>query len=181
MKGNNLDRRVQKTRKLLSDALIALITEKGYNAVTIQEIIDRANVGRSTFYAHFENKEQLLLAGYISLDIDIISKEKHEDLPDINFIGLFEHIAEQRELALAMIGKKSGELGIRHLREIISKKILDYIEEQSIIDSTMKTIMAEAATSALISLMVSWMEEGMLLPAKEIAEKAQHLLMKILS
>ena len=52
------DRRVQRTRKLLQDALMALILEKGYEAVTIQDIIDRANVGRSTFYAHFLDKQQ---------------------------------------------------------------------------------------------------------------------------
>lgn len=54
------DRRVQKTRKLLQEALMELVTEKGYEAVTIQEILDKANVGRSTFYAHFQDKEQLL-------------------------------------------------------------------------------------------------------------------------
>jgi len=54
------DRRIQKTLQLLQNALAALISEKDYDAITIQEILDRANVGRSTFYAHFENKDQLL-------------------------------------------------------------------------------------------------------------------------
>ena len=52
-----IDRRVQKTRKILSQALVSLILEKGYDAITIQGIRDRANVGRSTFYAHVENKD----------------------------------------------------------------------------------------------------------------------------
>jgi len=56
------DRRVRRTRTLLQDALIALILEKGYEAVTVQDIIDRADVGRSTFYAHFLDKQQLLLS-----------------------------------------------------------------------------------------------------------------------
>src|SRR3990170_2749326 len=60
MPQNIPDRRVQKTRKLLQDSLIALVSEKGYESVTIQEILDRANVGRSTFYAHFQDKDQLL-------------------------------------------------------------------------------------------------------------------------
>src|SRR5688572_3412972 len=60
MPQNDLDRRVQKTRKLLQDALIELVAEKGYEAVTIREILDKANVGRSTFYAHFQDKDQLL-------------------------------------------------------------------------------------------------------------------------
>ena len=60
MPQNMPDRRVQKTRKLLQDALIELVAEKGYEAVSIQELLDRANVGRSTFYAHFQGKDQLL-------------------------------------------------------------------------------------------------------------------------
>jgi len=51
-----VDRRVQRTRALLQDALIALMMEKGYEAATVQDIIDRANVARATFNAHFANK-----------------------------------------------------------------------------------------------------------------------------
>jgi AcrR family transcriptional regulator len=57
MAGKVLDRRIQKTLQHLQTALVELISEKGYDDVTIQEILDRANVGRSTFYAHFENKD----------------------------------------------------------------------------------------------------------------------------
>jgi AcrR family transcriptional regulator len=60
MPGNDLDRRIQKTRHLLQNALAELVEEKEYNDITIQEILDRANVGRSTFYTHFEHKDQLL-------------------------------------------------------------------------------------------------------------------------
>src|SRR5215475_13530041 len=60
MPPNDPDRRVQKTRKLLQDALIELVAEKGFEAVSIREILDKANVGRSTFYAHFQDKDQLL-------------------------------------------------------------------------------------------------------------------------
>src|SRR5204863_8154645 len=54
------DRRVQRTRQLLQDALISMMIEKGYEATTVQDIIDRADVGRATFYAHFADKRTLL-------------------------------------------------------------------------------------------------------------------------
>ena len=57
------DRRVRKTRKALRDALVELTLEKGYAAVTVGDIADRADVGRTTFYAHFTDKEDLLLGG----------------------------------------------------------------------------------------------------------------------
>lgn len=55
------DRRVQRTRELLQQALIALIRERGYDAVTIQDIAERANVGRTTFYLHYTSKDDLFL------------------------------------------------------------------------------------------------------------------------
>ncbi|MEZ4667133.1 MAG: helix-turn-helix domain-containing protein [Anaerolineae bacterium] len=56
------DRRRARTRKLMRDSLIALILEKGYDAVTVQDITDRENLGRATFYLHYKNgKERLLM------------------------------------------------------------------------------------------------------------------------
>src|SRR5258708_5227750 len=57
------DRRVQKTRKFLHDALVSLIHEKSYETISVKEILDRANVGRSTFYMHFRDKDELLVSG----------------------------------------------------------------------------------------------------------------------
>ena len=53
------DRRVLRTRAVLRDALITLVGESGWDAITVQDICDRAKVGRSTFYMHFADKEDL--------------------------------------------------------------------------------------------------------------------------
>ncbi len=58
------DRRVARTRQLLRDALVSLILERGYDEVTVQDVLDRANLGRSTFYAHYRNKDDLLFSGF---------------------------------------------------------------------------------------------------------------------
>ena len=57
------DRRIQKTMSFLREALVSLITEKPYDSIVVKEILDRANVGRSTFYTHFRDKDDLLLTG----------------------------------------------------------------------------------------------------------------------
>jgi AcrR family transcriptional regulator len=54
------DRRVQKTRQILQKAIMELIVEKGFKSITVQDILDKANVGRSTFYAHYQDKGELL-------------------------------------------------------------------------------------------------------------------------
>src|SRR5690242_4167136 len=64
IKKKPVDRRIQRTRQLLLDALLSLILEKDFDSITVQDVIDRANVGRSTFYAHFQDKDELLLSGF---------------------------------------------------------------------------------------------------------------------
>src|SRR5437867_8818115 len=58
-----VDRRIQRTRKTLHEALMALVLEGPYDSITVQQILDRANVGRSTFYTHFQDKDELLMWG----------------------------------------------------------------------------------------------------------------------
>src|ERR1700739_3920091 len=58
------ERGVRRTRKLLHDAFLELVIEKGYEKTTIQDILDRADVGRSTFYVHYRDKEALLMASF---------------------------------------------------------------------------------------------------------------------
>ena len=58
-----IDRRVARTRGMLHEALLSLIIEKGYEAVSVEDICERANVGRSTFYAHFTGKDDLKRSG----------------------------------------------------------------------------------------------------------------------
>jgi AcrR family transcriptional regulator len=56
------DRRIRRTRKVFHDALISLVLEKDYESITVQEILDRADIGRSTFYLHFDGKDELLIS-----------------------------------------------------------------------------------------------------------------------
>ncbi len=121
MPQNDLDRRVQKTRKLLQGALIELVAEKSYESVSIREILDRANVGRSTFYAHFQDKDQLLHSILDRLDELFMQHEKlfldakknlgnadimnltHEFSPTLS---LFQFVGENYRFFKAMLGNR---------------------------------------------------------------------------
>src|SRR4026209_3057140 len=110
--GRRPDRRVAKTRKALKEALTDLILEKGYESVTVQDVIDRADVGRSTFYTHFLDKDDLLMA--ILADLEMPAPDSASWTPDDPAFGwtleLFRHFGSGKRLVKAVASSQSGAL-----------------------------------------------------------------------
>lgn len=106
------DRRVRKTRRALHEALIELIIEKGYEAVTVQDIIDRADVVRSTFYAHYTDKQDLLRWGIQDLQAALRQACTTSAAEAPRLFGfsleLFRHTHPQRRLFRALVGRRGG-------------------------------------------------------------------------
>jgi AcrR family transcriptional regulator len=136
------DRRVQRTKQLLRGALISLIKENGFEPLSVQDIIDRANVGRATFYAHFDNKEDLLVSGFDELRASL-KQRQHEALArggsaDEGMFAfsyeMFAHVDEYRDVFRAMVGKHSGAM-IQHL---VHKLLIELVRED------MKAMVARA-------------------------------------
>ncbi len=94
MRTTKADRRSQRTRQLLSTALVALMLEQRYDMITVQDIIDRANVGRSTFYAHYFDKEDLLVSNFTRVLDELVQPIKQSDRDDLSTllrVTLFFH------------------------------------------------------------------------------------------
>src|SRR6266576_4441248 len=110
------DRRVQRTRKLLQDALVSLMIEQGYEATTVQDIIDRANVGRATFYAHFADKETLLASRLEDLRVMLAQYQKRALAAagglwerGLGFsLPMLEHARSHLPLYRAIVGREKG-------------------------------------------------------------------------
>lgn len=127
------DRRVQRTQQLLRTSLVSLIEEKGFEALTVQDIIDRANVGRATFYAHFDNKEDLLVSGLDGLRVALKELQRQAHLrtasSDERLFAfsheMFAHIAEYRKVFRAMVGKRSGAL----VQQLLQKIVVDLVRD----------------------------------------------------
>lgn len=113
--GNPRDRRITKTQRALKDALTGLILEKGYEAVTVQDVIDRADVGRSTFYSHYIDKDDLLLAIFADLEIPAPdpSAWRPDDPPFHWTLQLFRHFEKGKRVFKAVAGIESGAIA-RH-------------------------------------------------------------------
>jgi AcrR family transcriptional regulator len=126
-----LDRRVVRTRKLLQDALFKLILENGYDSIRVQDITDEANLGRATFYVHYKDREDLLLATIEGTRQELLEHFKAESanasLP--GFRAQFQHAAENRTFYEAIFNHVQGRQQIRsvmietvqvHLNTIVS-------------------------------------------------------------
>ncbi len=125
------DRRIARTRQLLLGSLIELILEKGYEAITVQNIIDRANVGRSTFYSHFQDKEHLLLSGserLRSVFQDFRSQSSPERSNWSFSLALFLHAEEQRPVFKALLGKHAGLLLVDSMRETLEVYLKEHFQ-----------------------------------------------------
>ncbi len=131
MEAKGADRRVQKTLKLLHEALMSLVVEKKYELIKVQEILDRANVGRSTFYTHYRDKDELLLKGFDSLRHGLGAAQAAAATgPGKSFeriIGfsqaMFAHAQGYRQVYSALVRSEAGPI----VRQRIQKLIADLI------------------------------------------------------
>lgn len=171
-----LDRRIQRTRKLLLDSLIALILEKGYEAVSVQDIIDRANVGRSTFYAHFENKEQLLFSGHDGLTQSLLRKSRSPAAIDSHafFLEIFQHAADNHSLARAMLGSGIGNLVLSHFQASIERHFAS-VSVQTLADARSLDMCGKSFSAALVGMLSWWLDAGMPFSVETMASKSEAL------
>lgn len=124
------DRRVLRTRRTLRDALISLILERSWDDITVQDVCARADVGRSTFYTHFADKEELLVSGFDDLREALRLPPPHNrsEHPRVGRFALpvLEHAHSQQRLFRALIGKRSGIAVQKQFRNML----IDVVREE---------------------------------------------------
>jgi AcrR family transcriptional regulator len=131
-----LDRRVQRTRKLLREALMELILEVGYDAISIQDITDKANLGRATFYLHFKDKDDLLLDVIDQMMSDFMDQvpqlsADQWQLEDTKAVEkLFDFAADHYDLYRILIIGSGGITASRQLQRRIAENIESAIETE---------------------------------------------------
>ena len=101
-----IDRRIARTRTALYDAIVALIRERDYDAIRVEDILDRANVGRSTFYTHFKSKDELLARSLDRLRSELVMAIDALPTPDVGIVSqtLFRHIDGHRDIQASLAG-----------------------------------------------------------------------------
>ncbi len=154
------DRRIQKTRKLLTEALLALVQEKGFEDLTVQDILDRANVGRSTFYTHFQGKEDLLLQGLDHLQGAMRDLQQQSRKTTGEAFGfrhfLFAHVQEQRGVFRAMIGRHSGLMIQRRFQQMLLELVREDLKV--LFSGTVPEDLVQFIAGGMYGMMAGWMD-----------------------
>jgi AcrR family transcriptional regulator len=163
------DRRSQRTRRLLSEAFVELLREKGYSAITVSDLIERANIGRSTFYSHYRDKDDLFVS---ELDRVIEALSYHfpeqEEMPYFPSLGLFRHVGEEYELYKALIWTPGIDLLIKHLQTSLSQRIEQGSQKNEKDFDIPLPIVANFIAGSFLTLLKWWLENKMSYPPEEM-------------
>ncbi|MDF9409969.1 TetR/AcrR family transcriptional regulator [Pelotomaculum isophthalicicum JI] len=134
-----MDRRQQKTRDAIFKAFSTILETRRYSNITVQEIIDGANIGRSTFYAHFETKDELLKAmctdifSHVFSD-ELMSEKTHDfsvgsnDL-EAKLTHILHHLKDSEKNIVGILSYESGELFMRYFKEYLTEMFSKYLKE----------------------------------------------------
>jgi AcrR family transcriptional regulator len=159
------DRRVRRTRRTLAEALVALVLERGYERITVADLLTRADVGRSTFYSHFRDKDDLLMSCFDDLRADLYARVADQSAP----VGaLFEHAYRHREMYQALCGRRSGETVLRQLHRFYAEMLRTH---HVALDGTVAAeLRAEFLAGAAIALLRWWLDADMPEPPAAMAD-----------
>ena len=174
---NIQDRRFRRTKHLLADALIALTLEKGYEAVTIRDITERADIGYATFFRHYHDKDELLkdVLDVVLTELISMFSAKQSDLDPI-MVGvlLFRYVQERSEVIRVLL--RSHAL-LEHVVEVAAQNVLD--EHTPLPDSLVPPeIAAYHIVTASISLIRWWLTHDMPYPPERMGVLYHELIMR---
>jgi len=161
-----IDRRVQRTRDALGDALITLMHEKPFDTITVQDVLDLAEVSRSTFYTHFRDKDDLFLSDADDFfqhmaNLLTFSGEVSNRVAPVR--EMFAHVGDLGEFYDAMVAsgnfQEAMELAQEHFARGIEQRLakLSPVHAQA---SASRSALAYAFAGAMLSLMSWWLDHG---------------------
>ena len=179
------DRRIQRTRQMLSSALLKLIEERGYDSLTVNDITEQANVGRATFYLHYQDKEQLLVASLEDMFsqlrglIDPLSEvlREHNSITATRLI--FQHFADHYQLYRVLLTEKGAAMVFPRLLEILTQ-----LAEQDVILKDVDqpqtgiptSFVAHYVAGAVLGLVTWWLNNDRPYSAEQMAAIYGHLM-----
>ncbi|HEY5222919.1 MAG TPA: TetR/AcrR family transcriptional regulator [Microbacteriaceae bacterium] len=159
------DRRVRRTRKTLHESFISLVLDKGYDQLTVQDILDRADISRSTFYAHYRDKEALLTACFdgvreqLTSEFDALSSAGLPLEVDRPAELIFDHAYRNQRIYRAICGRNGGGIVLRYLHDLIVEMLLKHLRQHRRA-AVPDEVAAEFYAAATIGLVAWWIDQN---------------------
>ena len=183
MAKTSIDRRVLRTRGLLHEALLLLIEQKGYEAITVEDICARANIGRSTFYAHYTSKEHLMRSGLTNIRRAFIGLRSDPSAPSTATGGLsfslimFRHARDHLHLHRALVGGRGAAIARDAVRQLLCEQVRGELSaaDQAAKDAMPREFVVQYLVGAFMALMDWWLEAG----AKTAPEKMDAMFQRL--
>jgi AcrR family transcriptional regulator len=184
------DRRILRTRQALRRALLALMEEKDYSLITVEEITDRADLGRTTFYLHYKDKEDLLLEEFGSLIYAVVEKIASMPLAELQrqpgpqppILLIFESVTANQAFYRVLLG---GEGGL-HVRERLRAIFVEAANQLAATRSEVQLLLESSPvrsyffvnyfSGALLATIVWWLEQDLHPEAEQVATLFQRMI-----
>jgi AcrR family transcriptional regulator len=161
-----MDARVRSTRDALGDALVALMHEKAFETITVQQVLDRAHVSRSTFYSHYSDKNDLFLSDaedFFEMMSTALIRHGDTSTRVAPVREFFAHVAEMRQFISSMAASEKVrdvmELGQGHFARAIDQRLAALPATRNL-SSTRRSALAHASAGSLFSLLNWWLHRG---------------------
>lgn len=171
-----MDPRVHRSRAMLRDALLGLMRERGFDAISVQDITERAQLNRSTFYLHYRDKDELLT--HVMRDMILeLSRRSHRlgDSPDRlhrTLVEWFQHAAEHPELYHLMLGRsgmRAFSVQLRNLLEQLMNLDLERADVSSRFQGVPIPIVNRFLASAYMGALEWWLDRRSLHSPEDMA------------
>ena len=172
------DRRAQRSRDLLLEALVALMMERGFERLTVQNLMERAGVGRATFYAHFESKDALLACSVDNLRVWLEQAWKSAPPQRLGFtLPFFQHLASHRPMYQMTIVRESETTVERYIRSMLRELVLQDLRvgRPTAQTDTELDLAVPFVVATLWACIVWWMESAPHLLPDEMNARFQRL------
>ncbi len=170
---NKMDRRQRKTREAIFSAFISLLSKKNFNSITVGEIIEIADVGRATFYSHFETKDFLLKELCRELFAHIFNSAKQGEKQEFNifncdnhdsaFLHLFKHVKKNDNNICKILSSKNNDLFLEYFKSetkiLVKKSINDFASKKP--SNIPEDFWVNHITATFIETLRWWIENKM--------------------
>lgn len=176
VEGTSRDKRVQRTLNDLRKALLRLMVERGYEPLTVQDILDRAGVGRATFYLHFRGKDDLLRRSLEPLREHLLEEWKRaateagEGGAPLGFVLPFlRHVDSHRALYRATVGRESWAIVHREIKRMLTEFAAEPVKSMRA-KSLAAEVIPQYVAGAMMNVVVWWLESRSKATADEMNE-----------